>query len=59
MVNIDLDIKGLIGLADSGSIKKEKLKEYLEKFDKKDFINYIMDDLVEEETDDTDEDIDI
>lgn len=43
MVSIDLDLKGLVGLYEMGSLSKEKLKAYLDKFTKEDLITYILD----------------
>ena len=46
MVNVELDLKGIIGLAISDAIDKKQLKEYLEKFDKKDFIKHIIEESI-------------
>jgi len=50
MVSVDLNIKGVMSLYDSGAIDDRKAKEYLDGFDKKDFIAYMV--AKEEEEDD-------
>lgn len=42
MVTVDLDIKQVVGLADSNSLTKDQLKDYLDKFKKEDFIAYLV-----------------
>ena len=60
MVKIDLGIKELIGLAELNSISKNKLKDYLDEFNKDVIINYLASSVFdsEEKEDDTSEDLD-
>jgi len=54
MVSIDINIKKLIAL--SSDMKREEFKDFLEKFDKKDFVNYFLEDFDSEvQGDDIDE----
>lgn len=41
MVTVELDLKGIISLYESGGIGKDKFKDYLSKFTKDDLIEYL------------------
>lgn len=61
MVNVEISLKEVIGLAEINSLTKEKFKELLDKFSRSDFINYILDsvslELPSEETPNNEDDV--
>ena len=49
MVQVDLNLKDIVGLAELNSIDEKTLRSYLEKFTKEDFINYIISNSIPED----------
>lgn len=42
MVQVDLDVRGILNLYESQSIDKKKCREFLEKFSKNDLIEHLL-----------------
>ena len=49
MVTVDINIKGVISLFEDEAIKKDRAKELLSEFSKDELIAHIIDDIAEEE----------
>jgi hypothetical protein len=51
MVKVDLDIKGVLGLLEIGSLSKDKVAKMLDEFNKDQLIDYLVSNFVESSAD--------